>query len=60
MNLKIIVIYFSFDEIGDLIKTVENIAERVDAGYENTKTLQEYIASLEARVAALEGNTAAK
>lgn len=43
----------TFDEIGDLIKTVEDAAEKVDV----IPQLQEYIASLEARIAALEGNT---
>lgn len=46
----------TFDEIGDLIKTVEDTAEKVDA----IPQLQEYIASLEARIAALEGNTTVK
>lgn len=46
----------TFDEIGDLIKTVEDTAEKVDA----IPQLQKYIASLEARIAALEGNTTVK
>ena len=31
---------------------------KYETGYENTKTLQEYIASLEARIAALENQNA--